>query len=196
MLEQTDQLLEGIKNKELKAFEEIFFKYHGRLVLFALKFTGDLQTAKDIVQDAFLILWEKSENINSSPKAYLFQSVRNNSLNHVRHQKIGHTVKDEFTFKMHAAEKAIYSDFNTPYFSLLELEMEQKIEEVVNSLPEKCLEVFKLSRHKHLKNKEIAKELGVSLKTVEKHISKALSILRQGLSEYMGTLILILLKNL
>lgn len=190
-----EQILRELKNKEVKAYEELFFKYHGRLVLFALKFTGDLQAAKDIVQDTFLGLWEKGDNINLSPKAYLFQSIKNNSLNYKRHLKIGTSVKDELAFKISAAEKMAYFDFNDPYYSLLELEMEQKIEEVVNSLPKKCLLVYNLSRKEHLKNKEIAEKLGVSVKAVEKHISKALSVLRLELSEYLGILLLILLEN-
>ena len=193
-MDKKKQLLNDLKNKEVKAYEELFFKYNGRLVLYALKFTGDLQAAKDIVQDAFLNLWEKVDDINLSPKAYLFQSVKNNSLNYKRHLKIDHSVKDELAFKINVAEKMAYFDFNDPYYSLLELEMEQKIEKVVNSLPKKCLLVFNLSRKEHLKNKEIAEKLGVSVKAVEKHISKALSVIRLELSEYLGLLLFILIK--
>jgi len=77
--------LSGLKRKNIKAFEVLFFKYHGRLVLFANKFTGDLRISQDLVQDAFLKLWEKPEIISSieSPKAYLFQAVRNSCLNHL-----------------------------------------------------------------------------------------------------------------
>ena len=190
-----EQLLSGLKKREVKAYEELFFKYHGRLVLFAIKFTGDLQVAKDIVQDTFLSLWEKADQINSSPKAYLFQSVKNRSFNYLRHLKIDPAVKDVVSHKISFAERMEYFDFNDPYYSLLELEMEQKIEKAINSLPEKCLLVFNLSRKEHLKNKEIAEKLGVSIKAIEKHISKALSVLRLELSEYIGLLLLILLKN-
>jgi RNA polymerase sigma-70 factor (ECF subfamily) len=196
---KKEQLLSDLKNREVKAYEELFFKYHGRLVLFALKFTDDLQAAKDIVQDTFLSLWEKADKINVSLKAYLFQSVKNSSLNHLRHLKIDPTVKDEAAYKISVAERMEYFDFNDPYYSLLELEMEQKIEKAINSLPTKCLIVFNHSRKEHLKNKEIAEKLGVSVKTVEKHISKALSVIRLELSEYIGEyiglLLLILLKN-
>lgn len=194
-MSKKEQLLSDFKNKKVKAYEELFFKYHGKLVLFALKFTGDLQAAKDIVQDTFLSLWKNADNINLSPKAYLFQTVRNTSLNYIRHLKIVTSVKDELAFKISFAEKLEYFDFKDPYYSLLELEMEQKIEKVINSLPEKCLLVFNLSRKEHLKNKEIADKLGVSLKAIEKHISKALSILRLELSEYLGLILLFLLTN-
>jgi RNA polymerase sigma-70 factor (ECF subfamily) len=188
-----EQLLSDLKNREVKAYEELFFKYHGRLVLFALKFTGDLQVAKDIVQDAFLGLWEKADHINSSPKAYLFQSVKNSSLNHLRHLKIDPAVKDEVSYKISVAERMEYFDFKDPYYSLLELDMQERIEQTINSLPEKCLLVFNLSRKEHLKNKEIAEKLNISLKSVEKHISKALSVLRLELSDFIGILLFILL---
>jgi len=194
-MDKKEQLLLDLKKKEVKAYEELFFKYHGRLVLFALKFTGDLQSAKDIVQDTFLNLWEKVDNINLSPKAYLFQSVKNNSLNYKRHLKKGASVRDELSFKINAIENLAYFDFSDPYYSLLELEMKEKIQETIESLPPKCLQVFNMSRKDYLQNKEIAKKLGVSVKAVEKHISKALSVLRLELSEYLGLLLLIVLKN-
>lgn len=198
MYENRDQLLLDLKNKEIRAYEELFFRYHGRLVLFARKFTGDLQSAQDLVQDVFLNLWEKAEtiNINSSPKAYLFQSVRNSCLNYKRHINIRHTVEDELTLKISLSEQMTYSDFNDPYYSLLELELQRKIEEVINSLPEKCLEVYKLSRQNCLHNKEIAEKLGISVKMVEKHISRALSVIRCELKEYLGILLVFLLRNL
>ena len=198
MYDHNEQLLIGLKRKELKAYEEIFFRYHGRLVLFARKFTGDLTIAQDIVQDAFLTLWEKSESITilDSPKAYLFQAVRNKALNYNRHLQVKQSVRDELIAKINEAEKITYSDFNDPFYSLLEQEMEQKIEILIDSMPEKCREVFKMSRHDHLKNKEIADKMGISVKMVEKYISKSLQILRTELSDYMSILLLILLKNL
>lgn len=183
------RLISDLNNREVKAFEVLFFKYHGRLVLFALKFTNDLPVAKDIVQDVFLSLWEKSGEIKVSPKAYLFQAVKNNALNYLRHLKIDPGVQLEAEYKIAAAERMEYFTFNDPYHSLIELELEQKIENVINSLPKKCLIVYNLSRKEHLKNKEIAEKLGISLKAVEKHISKALSVLRHELSEFIGLLL-------
>lgn len=198
MDDHKEQLISGLKRKELKAFEEIFFRYHGRLVMFARKFTGDLSAAQDIVQDAFLALWEKSETItiHDSPKAYLFQAVRNKALNYNRHLQVKQSVREDLISKIETAEKAVFSDFNDPFYSLLEQEMEQKIAILIDSMPEKCREVFKMSRQDHLKNKEIADKMGISVKMVEKYISKALLVLRTELSDYMSILLLILLKNI
>ena len=198
MDDHKEQLISGLKRKELKAFEEIFFRYHGRLVMFARKFTGDLSAAQDLVQDAFLALWEKSETItiHDSPKAYLFQAVRNKALNYNRHLQVKQAVREDLISKIETAEKAFFSDFNDPFYSLLEQEMEQKITILIDSMPEKCREVFKMSRQDHLKNKEIADKMGISVKMVEKYISKALLVLRVELSDYMSILLLILLKDI
>ena len=139
MNEYPEQLLTGLKKRDIKAYEEIFFKYHGRLVLFARKFTGDLELAQDIVQDAFLTLWEKSDSltINHHPKAYLFQAVKNKALNHKRHLQVKQSARQEMISKINALEKSVYYDINDPFYSLLELEMEQRIEKGINSMPEK-----------------------------------------------------------
>ena len=87
--------------------------------------------------------------------------------------------------KIIAVEKSLYLTKEDPLQSLLEKELEQKIEEIVADLPEKCQLVFKLSRKKNLQNKEIAEKLGISIKTVEKHITTALSVLRKEMTDYL-----------
>ncbi len=198
MENDNEKLITALSNKDIKAFEEFFFKYHGRLVMFANKFTGDIQVAKDIVQDAFLIFWDKAGELTiaSSPKAYLFQAVRNSCLNYQRHLGVRNTAMDEIGHSISNIEKQAYSNYNDPYFSLLELEMEQRIADVVNSMPDKCQQVFKLSRQQHLKNKEIAEKLNISVKMVEKHISKALHILRHELADYLAAIFIFFLSNL
>ncbi len=183
--------------ERLKFFQELFFKYHGRLVLFANKFTCDMQIAQDLVQDAFLKLWEKPGKLSSveSPKAYLFQAVRNNCLNNQRHLNIKQNVKDELKSKLNALEQSAYFESQDPLNSLFEKEIEQKVEELVQAMPEKCRQVFIMSRREYLKNKEISQKLGISEKMVEKHISKALYILRSGLSKHLGMIFFFMLRK-
>ncbi len=156
-----------------------------------------MRVSQDLVQDAFLKLWEKPGIISTieSPKAYLFQAVRNNCLNHRRHLNIKHSVEGELVAKLHSVEKDAYFDDNNPLQSLLELEINGKMDEIVQSMPEKCRQVFKMSRRDFLKNKEIAKKLDISVKMVEKHISKALALLRGGLSDYLTVFLVLLLHN-
>jgi RNA polymerase sigma-70 factor, ECF subfamily len=174
-------------SEKLRDFELLFFKFHGRLVLFSQKFTGNLLASQDIVQDAFLALWEKRDSFElvESPKAYLFQAVRNRSLNYIRDKNIHNTIEHELSLKFEAAEKNLYANPNDPFVSLLELELQDKIDKAISSLPDKCRQVYELSRYKGFKNSEIAEMSGISLKMVEKHICKALRILRVELSDYL-----------
>jgi len=186
----------GSTQKNIQAFREIYFRYHGRLVLFANKFTGDLQVSQDLVQDAFLKLWEKEfpETIES-PKAYLFQAVKNSCLNHHRHINIKNSTEKKLAEKIDAFEKSVFYEMDDPLHSLLEHEIGEKVETIVQSMPEKCREVFRMSRSDFMKNKQIALEMGISEKMVEKHISKALALLRKGLSDYLTVLLVLLLEK-
>ena len=162
--------------------------------MFACKFTGDLEVARDIVQDAFLNLWEKSDHlyITSSPKSYLFQAVKNRALNYNRHLHVKQSAEDELIARIDQAEKNVYLSVKDPFHSLLELELDEKIGSTIGAMPEKCREVFQMSRHNQLRNKEIAVQMGISEKMVEKYISKAIRILRSELSEYVSILLLLL----
>lgn len=194
---KTKCTISGLKNRDIKVFEELFFNYHGRLVLFANKFIGDMQASKDLVQDAFYILWEKADKIDieQSPKAYLYQAIKNMSLNYIRHQNIKQLAEIDIKQRISELEKLEHLGSSSPYFNLIDLELEQKITEVIEQMPKKCKEVFKLSRFEHLPNKEIAEKLGISVKMVEKHISKALTILRRDLSEYLSVLLSIFISR-
>jgi len=167
------------------------------MVLFAYKFTGDLQVSQDIVQDAFLKLWEISPSLNAFevPRAYLFQSIKNSCLNHIRHIKIRHSVEGKLTSHLMEAEKNLFLCSDDPLQSLLEQDIQRKIDEIVQLMPEKCQEVFLMSRNDMLKNREIAEKMGVSVKMVEKQISKALIILRTNLSDYLSILLFFLLQK-
>lgn len=157
-----------------------------------------MQVSRDLVQDAFFALWEKADQleINQSPKAYLYQAVKNSCLNYNRHLSIKRSAEAEIQYKIAILERQVYINSDSPYFSLIEQELEEKINQVIESLPEKCREVFKLSRFENLKNKEIAEKLDISVKAVEKHISKALTILRCNLADYLAVLLMVLTTKL
>jgi RNA polymerase sigma-70 factor, ECF subfamily len=184
------------KDDRLILYEKLFFQYHGRLVLFSLKFTGNLQASQDIVQNVFMALWENSELKTSVEyqQSYLFQAVRNRSFNYIRDTRTHFSVEQDLLFKFAEAEKNVYRNSENPYHSLLELELGEKIKSTIDTLPAKCKQVYQLSRNYHLKNLEIAELLDISLKMVEKHISIALRILRKHLSEYLPLLLFLLHK--
>lgn len=195
MSDSDMQLIQALKKRELTAYRQLFYDYHPRLILFANKFTNDMEAARDIVQDAFLSLWEKSAylTIKTSPSAYLFKIVRNQSLNYQRHLKVKQSADEELAQSISAYEHSVYVDINDPFQSLMETELESKIAHALNDLPEKCRSVFVMSRNEHLRNKEIADKMGISVKMVEKYITKAIRVLRVELTDYVALLGLLIL---
>lgn len=172
--------------------------YFPRLYSFALKIVQDNGLAKDVVQNVFISLWESQNTFRyDHPEAFLYKMVRNASLNYIRHVK----VVDNLKIKVKAqflGEKLYHIDMvgNQPYV-LIEKELQEKVVEVMDTLPEKCKAVFLLSRNDGLKNHEIADQLGISIKSVEKHISKALSIFREKFAgDLIIPLILLIIRSL
>jgi RNA polymerase sigma-70 factor (ECF subfamily) len=139
--------------------------------------------AEEIVQDFFVKLWEKREQISieTSVKNYFFRSVKNYSLNFIQHNK----TKIVHEQKLLSEIKTSYSDDNNyPEPDLLD-----KIEESIKSLPEKRREIFRLSRQEGLKYQEIAQKLNISIKTVETQMSLAIKTLRDKLKNYSSFII-------
>ncbi len=178
-----------------EVFEKLFFKYHGRLVLYANKYLHDMDLSRDVVQEAFYNLWQKSETFSfeEAPKSYLFQTVKNKSLNWLRYNTLRGNDRIDSDRQLQLIESNYLANSDTPFSSLLEAELEDKMQHVIDALPEKCREVFLLSRSEELKNREIAEKLQISIKMVEKQMSKALRILREELAEYMVFIIALLL---
>jgi len=180
----------NISNNSLdkRLFEQLFQEHFVHLCNFAQSFIYDLDEAKEIVQEVFTNLWLKKSEISTdrSIKSYLYTSVRNRCLNFIRdHKKFRSQLLDLDTAGFDMAYDVDVSGIS---------ELEHKVEKAIDSLPEKCAEVFKLSRFEEMKYKEIGEKLNISKKTVEAQISKALKHLRQELNEYITLLILFILK--
>jgi len=166
---------------------KLFMYYSKPLFYFALKFVDEEQ-AKDIVQDVFHKLWEdKNIQISSSMSGFLFTMARNKCLQQIEKQKIREQYRQTAAIRLKEEELAFYAGGAN---SLIQLELQHQLEEAIAKLPEKCREVFELSRFHSKKNQEIANELGISIKTVEKHISKALSQIRSELKDYLPLVLL------
>lgn len=176
--------------KEEEKFETIFKKNYKNLCFYALKFVEDESAAQDIVQDVFLNLWDKKEIIELDLilKAYLFKSVFNRCINYLNHKKLTVKHHEIIDKELKEIEISYYSSAKNETHSLFELEV--KIDEAKGALPPQCRNVFEMSRFKGLKNREIAEELDISVKVVEKHISKALLIFREKLIDYLSIIIL------
>jgi len=157
-------------------FEKLFRDYFKPLVAFAKKYTSDIDAAKEIVHDVFVNLWNKREQIDiqKSVKSYIYTSAYNRSLNYLRDQK-------KFDFNQ-SVESSMENNFSWSFEENMDaIELEEKINKTIDNLPEKCRQVFMLSRFEGLKYHEIADKLGISVKTVEGQISKALAVLKTNL---------------
>lgn len=162
-------------------FEDLFHLYYCPLIAFADKYTNDKQASEDIVQDVFMALWIKRGAINFSDpiKPYLYKATYNKSISYIHSQQSNHSM-DEQDIKLLLQQKITSYEVQD---SLLLKEVADEIAICVDKLPAQCRKVFLLSRGQGLKNKEIAKQLDISEKTVEGHISKALSELRSHLKK-------------
>jgi RNA polymerase sigma-70 factor, ECF subfamily len=165
-----------LANQNLHTFEKLFRELFKPLCSFALKYVADLDEAKGLVHEVFVNVWEKFDTLDKDInfKSYLYTAVRNRCLNYLRDRK-----------KHVALEKVAEQEVQEENTSLEAAELEQKIAVAIASLPEKCREIFELNRGEGLRYAQIAEKLGISVKTVEAQMSKALNVLRDHLSEFL-----------
>jgi len=180
-------IIEGIKSGDESAYKSLFLKYYAQLVVFARKVVVDDDLARELVQDVFVAFYEKRKelNIHTSLKAHMYQSVRNRCLNQIKHNQIRRDHHANI-FVEKKQEEAYVED------KLEETELEHRIYNVVKTLPDQCRRIFEMSRFDGTPNQEIADQLGLSKRTVETQISKALKVLRKQLAQYLNLLFWIL----
>jgi RNA polymerase sigma-70 factor (ECF subfamily) len=173
-------------------FENIFRRYSMPLFYYAVKFVDD-EEARDIVQDVFVKLWKaKNLTVHTSLNSLLFTMVRNKCLQHIEKEKVRERYSISALYALREDELRFFSEGKT---SLIEEELENKLNEILDALPPRCKQVFMMSRFENKKNKEIAEELGISLKAVEKQITLSLCFFREKLKSFM-TLVLIIIGSI
>ena len=172
-------LLERLRRGDTTAFDTIFRSWYGPLVGTAERMLRDRAVAEELVQDVMLELWRRRETLSpdGSAQAYLFQATRNRVLNHLRHLKIERRSEPDVRGETGS----------TPYAdaALAHEELDVAVQRAVQSLPDRCRAVFELSRVHGLKYAEIARTLGISVKTVEAQMGKALRTLREQLAPWL-----------
>ncbi len=148
-----------------------------------MKYVSDLDDARNLVHDVFITVWEKFDTLpeNTNYRSYLYTSVRNRCLNHLRDTK-----------KHLTLEKVAEHSFAEETRPMEAAELEKEIELAINSLPEKCRLVFEMNRLEGMKYSEIADKMGISIKTVEAQMSKALSVMREHLKEFLSLIFIML----
>lgn len=175
-------LFERLRNGDTGAFECAFRRYAPRLEAFARKYTIDATEAEDIVQNVFLKLWERRELLESvSLTSYLFMSTKNGCLNYLKHRQVADAIGQRIPDN-EVVEQLYMIDFVSDPSSLLQQkELTDSINRIMEELPPKCKKAFVLSRLNGFKNREIASEMNITEKVVEKHITRALKRFREGL---------------
>jgi RNA polymerase sigma-70 factor (ECF subfamily) len=182
-LTDDKELYLRLKEGDERAFKALFQKYYSSMCHFARQFLNDSEMAEETVQDMFVRIWEKrsSLNIETSVKHYFFRSVRNHCLNQIQHQKI----RQQYASRM---KETAYQEID-PDQNYIEVDLMERIEKSIDSLPAKRQEIFRLSREQGLKYKEIAEKLNISIKTVEAQMGLALKHLRDELKEFSNHLV-------
>ena len=173
-----------------EAFEEMFFSYYPKLLIFVERYVLSRDIADDIVKDLFIDLWQQRERlaIHSSLKAYLYAAARNRALNFLRSSKSHnqhltlHTIEDE--------ELAlIRSQLDNPLETLQKKELGAAVQKAIEALPGRCGLVLTLHWHDGLRYSEIAQVMEISVKTVENHMARAFRLLYDPLSRFMSILL-------
>ena len=169
---------------EAPEFSKLFNKYHKGFISFAKNYIQDLVVAEDYVTEAWLYYWENKERLplDTNIPAYVLTIVKNKCLSHLRHQIIHEQAMrwemDMRIARLEACEPhQIFTD-----------EIQAMIHNAILKLPEQTQTIFRMSRFNQLSQKEIAQQMGVSLKTVEFHITKAIKFLRKELRDYFPLL--------
>jgi len=172
------ELAEMLERDPDRAIGFIFERYYAFLCKVVFRILSDVNTAEDLVQEVFYELWKKQRelSIQTSLKAYLRQSCRNKALNFIRDNRR--------VFLREEPEERPQRYWDSPQSQMEGAELQAFIDEVIDGLPERCRVVFILSRFEDMSYSEIAEHLGISAKTVENQISKALRLLREALRGY------------
>ncbi len=155
-------------------FEQIFRKYRPGLLAFANSILNNIDDAEEVIHDVFIAFWNQGslrDIEESGVKSYLFTSVKNRSLNHIKKAKLNYTDLPEYVD---------FVDLSPNVLREIEgREVEQRIHKIIDELPEKCRQIFIMSRVYELSHKEIATILEVSPKTVENQVGLALKFIRK-----------------
>ncbi|MCL3850398.1 RNA polymerase sigma-70 factor [Parabacteroides sp. GYB001] len=182
-LNNTNTLAPSIRSN----FDQIYVTYYFRMYRFAKEYVLFDEDAENIVQDVFLLLWEKRDvlDIRISLISYLFSLVKNRCLDYLRHRLVVEEYQQEFKAKLSSLESLNYTLTS-------EEDIERILTDAINKLPERCREIFLKSRIEGKKNREIAKELDISVSTVENQMTIALKKLKIELKDYLPLLLFLI----
>lgn len=173
---------------EVKEFNKLFTNYRGIFIRFANTYIQDEETAEDIVVDSLVYYWENRHSLasDSNIPAYIMEVVKHKSLNYLRNQRIREDIEQNIWAHTERVRKLRITTLEAcDPEELFSSEAQRLIDETLENLPEKTRTIFIMSRYENKTHKEIAEYYGLSTKSIEFHISKALSMLRKKLKDYL-----------
>lgn len=174
----TETFILEFKSGNVTAFDQIFNQFYNPLCYFGNRILQDKFATEDLVQDIFVKLWHKNEDFNSleSIKSFLYVSVRNACLNYLEKAKVKTKHADYMMAQGQATEETILH-------SIIEAEILREIFDTVDTLPEQCRKVIRMTFEEGKKPKEIADELGITVSTVNNQKMRGLGLLKKRLSD-------------
>lgn len=192
----SKDIIDRLNKKDEFAFDVMFRLYYPRLVYFAREYVS-YEIARGAVQESFITFWEKNPVVLNEYqlRSYLYTLVKNYCLMHLRHQKI----KNNFINKTNEEHlqnqiyQTVLEQLDTSEITFKEMEL--IIEKTLDSLSPRCREIFALSRNEGKKNREIATDLNISVKTVEAQITNALKIFRVALKDFLPLLAFLFINS-
>ena len=182
------QLIKKLREGDHHAYKFIFDHYYALMGAIAYEYVEDYYISQNIVEDVMMSIWEKREQliISTSVKSYLLASVLNKCIDYLRSRS---REAEVFSLESEIGSSSCYIPDQEMFEQIVSSELEKKIEEIIQSMPEECKKVFLLSRYGNKSYAEIANELNISVNTVKYHIKKALSLFREELKDYLLTII-------
>lgn len=186
-----------IREGDVAAFEAIFREYYEKLLHFSLGFIGSREAAEDLVQDVFVRIWEQRHGweVRESVAAYLYGSVRNRCLDHVRHRLVERQWAEHVVAVRASAGDGLQRAPEAADAAIEEDEIDRALRAAVDRLPERCKQTFVLSREHGLTYHEIARVMGVSTQTVKIQMGRALKSLRLSLAPFLCTLAVLIVSH-
>lgn len=179
MYNSDSKIIQRLKVEDKKALTVLYNNYWKVLYISSYNLLKDKEVCEEIIQDVFIDLWNKRKDleIKVSLQSYLYACVRYKVFAEFRTNKMPRVELFE-----QLNERLQYT---TPETKMMHKELKKNVNLVVERLPAKCKRVYQLSRHEQLSHKEIAEQLGITVKTVENHITNALRVLRTSLGQVL-----------
>jgi len=178
------ELVRLVAEGDERAYTELFERYWERMVMVARAKLGNTEDAKEVVQIVFIDLWNRRQKLSGVGHVEHYIAVS------VKYQVLAHLGRAYRREQVEAAREMVDADDQTRAWLDFQ-DLQAQLERSVNRLPEKCQLVYRLSRQSGLSTQEIANEMGISQKTAEAHLTKALKTIRKDLGSALGFLVIL-----